>query len=90
MEEFRSEEKFDKLEYLLKLYGQKVYDSLREIEVFNEDFQSVSETQKLSLEKIFEINSLLNQGCKISSIFNIEEIKDFLDIIFQKSKTVDG
>ena len=92
MEEFRSEEKFDKLEYLLKTLRTKGICILSgEIEsFFNEDFQSVSETQKLSLEKIFEINSLLNQGCKISSIFNIEEIKDFLDIIFQKSKTVDG
>jgi hypothetical protein len=37
----------------------------------------------LSLEKIFEISSIINQGYKISDIVNISEIKEFLDGVFR-------
>lgn len=92
IEDFRGEEKFDKLESILKtLRTSGICILSGDIEsFFNKDFQLVSETHKLSLEKIFEINSILNKGCKISSIFNVVEIKEFLDGIFHTSETSDG
>ena|GEM_PF-1022340 len=85
IEDFRGDEKFDKLEFFLKtLRTNGICILSGDIEsFFNKDFQLVSETDKLSLEKIFKINSMMsNEGCKISSIFNVVEIKEFLDGIF--------
>ncbi|HHY76910.1 MAG TPA: AAA family ATPase [Clostridiales bacterium] len=92
IEDFRGEEKFNRLEAIIRTLRTKGICILSgDIEsFFNKDFQLVSETNKLSLEKIFEINSILNKGCKISSIFNVGEIKEFLDRIFRASETSDG
>ncbi|MCF6096044.1 ATP-dependent endonuclease [Thermovorax subterraneus] len=92
IEDFRGEEKFDRLEAILRtLRTNGICILSGDIEsFFNKDFQLVSETHKLSIEKIFEINSILNKGCKISSIFNVVEIKEFLDGIFHTSETSDG
>ncbi|WP_271628843.1 ATP-dependent nuclease [Caldicellulosiruptor sp. DIB 104C] len=92
IEDFRGEEKFDRLEAILRtLRTNGICILSGDIEsFFNKDFQLVSETHKLSLEKIFEINSILNKGGKISSIFNVVEIKEFLDGIFHTSETSDG
>lgn len=92
IEDFRGEEKFDRLEAILRtLRINGICILSGDIEsFFNKDFRLVSETHKLSLEKIFEINSILNNGCKISSIFNVVEIKEFLDGIFHISETSDG
>ena len=91
IEDFRGEEKFDRLEAILRtLRTNGICILSGDIEsFFNKDFQLVSETNKLSLEKIFEINSILNKGCKISSIFNVGEIKEFLDGIFHTSEALD-
>ncbi|WP_422448088.1 AAA family ATPase [Thermoanaerobacterium sp. DL9XJH110] len=88
IEAFRGEENFDKFESILQtLRTNGICILSGDIEsFFNKDFQLVDETHKLSLEKIFEINSILNKGQKISSIFNVIEIKEFLDAIFRTSE----
>jgi predicted ATP-dependent endonuclease of OLD family len=91
-EAFRDEKNFDKFESILQtLRTNGICILSGDIEsFFNKDFQLVSETHKLSLEKIFEINSLLNKGYKISSMFNVTEIKEFLDGVFHMFETSDS
>lgn len=55
-----------------------------EIEDLSKQSEFISSTNKLSLDKLFEINAKLAQGGKMSDIFNILVISEFLKIVIER------
>jgi hypothetical protein len=70
----------------LRKHGLGILNS--EIEDLSKDKQLLNTTNKLSLDKIFEISSLLtNGGKKISDIIDITQIDEFLKSVIELPTT---
>lgn len=56
-----------------------------EIEHLSKDLNLIApETNKLTYDKVFEINKLINEGAKITDLFETSQIEEFLDGVFKK------
>lgn len=55
-----------------------------EIEDLSKQAEFISSTNKLSLDKLFEINAKLAQGSKMSDIFDVRVISEFLKIVIER------
>ncbi|MBE0069277.1 ATP-dependent nuclease [Thermoanaerobacterium thermosaccharolyticum] len=53
--------------------------------IFNKGVLNLDKNNKLTMERIFEINSKIANDFKISDIVDVEEIKEFLENIFNNS-----
>ena len=60
-----------------------------EVEHLSTDTAFLSPTNKLSLDKIYQIRVRLTSGGKLSSFMELAQIRQFLAAVFAKSSTPD-
>ncbi len=87
IEEFGDSAYYNRLKDFLKYLRQHGICILSgDIEsIFNKGVLNLDKNNKLTMERIFEINSKIANDFKISDIVDVEEIKEFLENIFNNS-----
>ena len=55
----------------------------KEIEMFSKDYSFISTTKKLSIKKIFSISEKINNGSKISDLFEVGKFKELLESVLK-------